>query len=64
MSQAVAVVDDQPNGTVLDYGGDWTHIFGISSAVNGTVSYTIEPGATITFKFNGMCFTSQTVRFY
>ncbi|GJE88061.1 hypothetical protein PsYK624_041440 [Phanerochaete sordida] len=53
MSQPVVVVDDQSGDSALDYEGEWSHLYGSGTAVNGTLSYTIQAGNTITFKFNG-----------
>lgn len=53
MSNDATVIDDHTSDDALQYTGSWTHLLGISDAVNNTLSYTTEVGATVEFKFNG-----------
>ncbi|KIP07483.1 hypothetical protein PHLGIDRAFT_118062 [Phlebiopsis gigantea 11061_1 CR5-6] len=54
MSNAgTVIVDDQPTGNVLQYNGDWSHLYSLANAVNNTLSYTAEAGNSVILKFNG-----------
>jgi hypothetical protein len=50
---SITVVDDWPSSPQIKYDGQWVHLVDISPAVNHTLTFTPQGGASITFRFNG-----------
>ena len=55
------IVDDQPTGNILQYNGEWSHLYSLASAVNNTLSYTATAGNSVILKFNGAFSTPDSL---
>lgn len=62
MSDAgTVIVDDQPTGNILQYNGDWSHLYSLANAVNNTLSYTAGAGNSVVLRFNGTPPTAENL---
>lgn len=60
-SASVVVVDDSSSNPDLVFDGEWTHLFGIDSAANGTLTYTPASSSSVSFRFNGKQFHAYRI---